>query len=136
RDDEVIFRINVPDRGKVELYSKSGRWLVLHELENKPESPPPFAQTLRRLLDNARVIEVGQRGFDRIAVFRVQRGPDQVDIVFEVFGKGNLVLVKDGTTVTASNPQKFKDRAVQAGEPYQYPAAGIDPLELDRAKLQ
>src|SRR2546422_11690681 len=84
RDDEVIFRINVPDRGKVELYSKSGRWLVLHELENKPESPPPFAQTLRRVLDNARVIEVGQRGFDRIAVFRVQRGPDQVDIGFEV----------------------------------------------------
>jgi predicted ribosome quality control (RQC) complex YloA/Tae2 family protein len=29
-------------------------------------------------------------------------------------------------------PQKFKDRAVQVGEPYVYPAAGIDPLELDR----
>jgi predicted ribosome quality control (RQC) complex YloA/Tae2 family protein len=135
-DDEVIFRINVPDRGKVELYSKSGRWLALHELENKPESPPPFAQTLRRLLDNARVIEVEQLGFDRIAVFRVRRGPENVDIVFEVFSKGNLVLIKDGTTVAALNPQKFKDRAVQVGEPYQYPAPGIDPLELDRAKLQ
>ena len=50
QDDEVIFRINVPNRGKVELYSKAGRWLCLHEVENKPVSPPPFAQSLRRLL--------------------------------------------------------------------------------------
>src|SRR5439155_1762922 len=66
RDDEVMFRINVPDRGKVELYSKAGQWLCLHEVEDKPESPPPFAQTLRRLLDNARVTAVEQRGVVRI----------------------------------------------------------------------
>jgi predicted ribosome quality control (RQC) complex YloA/Tae2 family protein len=132
RDDEVIFRINVPDHGKVELYSKSGRWLCLHEVENKPESPPAFAQALRRLLDNARVTAVEQRGFDRIAVFRIERGPERFDVVFEVFGKGNLVLVRDGTTVAALYPQKFKDRTVQVGEPYKYPAAGVDPLEVDR----
>ena len=71
REDELMFRINVPGRGKVELYSKAARWLCLHEVEDKPESPPPFAQTLRRLLDNARVTAVEQRGLDRIAVFRV-----------------------------------------------------------------
>src|SRR3989442_8805182 len=132
RDDEVMFRINVPDRGKVELYSKAGQWLCLHEVEDKPESPPPFAQTLRRLLDNARVTSVEQRGLDRIAVFRVERGPERFDVVFEVFSKGNLVLVRDGTIVAVMSPQKFKDRAVQVGEPYAYPAAGIDPLELNR----
>jgi len=131
REEEVIFRINVPNRGKVELYSKAGRWLCMHEVENKPGSPPAFAQALRRLLDNARVTAVEQRGFDRIAVFRVERGPERFDVVFEVFGKGNLVLVRDGTTVAALYPQKFKDRSVQVGEPYTYPA-GVDPLELDR----
>jgi predicted ribosome quality control (RQC) complex YloA/Tae2 family protein len=132
REDELMFRINVPGRGKVELYSKAGRWLCLHEVEDKPESPPFFAQTLRRLLDNARVITVEQRGLDRIAVFRVERGPERFDIVFEVFSKGNLVLVREGTIVAAMSPQKFKDRAVQVGERYVYPTAGIDPLELDR----
>ncbi len=29
-------------------------------------------------------------------------------------------------------PQGFKDRKVQVGEPYAFPAAGVDPLELDR----
>ncbi|MGI0149909.1 MAG: ribosome rescue protein RqcH [Thermoplasmata archaeon] len=133
REDEVIVRINVPDRGKVELYSKAGRWLCLYEVENKPESPPAFAQALRRLLDNARVTAVEQRGFDRIAVFRVERGPERFDLIFEVFGKGNLVLVREGTTAAAMSPQKFKDRMVRVGEPYAYPAPGIDPLELDRS---
>ena len=133
RGDEVIIRINVPDRGKAELFSKSGRWLCIHEIENKPDSPPPFAQTLRRLLGNAIVRAVEQRGFDRIAVFRLERGADAFDAVFEVFGKGNLMVVKDGTTVVALFPQTFKDRAVEIGEPYAFPAAGVDPLELDRS---
>src|SRR5467141_3651732 len=115
REDELIFRINVPGRGKVELYSKAGRWLCFHEVEDKPETPPPFAQTLRRLLDNARVLTVEQRGFDRIEVFR----------------KGNIVVVRDGTIIAAQFPQKFKDRNVQIGEPYVYPTPAIDPLELD-----
>src|SRR5436309_13653770 len=66
RDDEVIFRINVPDRGKVELYSKAGQWLCLHEVEDKPESPTQFAQTLRRLLNHARGISTEHGGLDRL----------------------------------------------------------------------
>jgi predicted ribosome quality control (RQC) complex YloA/Tae2 family protein len=135
QEDEVIIRINVPERGKVELFSKAGRWLCIHEIENKPESPPPFAQTLRRLLDNARLVAIEQHGFDRIAVFRVERGPDRFEVIFEVFGKGNLILVRDGTIVAVLFPQKFKDRAIQVGETYVYPTAGIDPLELDRGNL-
>jgi predicted ribosome quality control (RQC) complex YloA/Tae2 family protein len=133
REDELIFRINVPGRGKVELYSKEGRWLCFHEVEDKPETPPPFAQTLRRLLDNARVLAVEQRGFDRIAVFHVERGPERIDVVFEVFSRGNIVVVRDGTIIAAQFPQKFKDRNVQIGEPYVYPTPAIDPLELDRS---
>ncbi len=132
REDEVIFRINVPDRGKVELYSKAGRWLCLHEVEEKPGSPPPFAQTLRRLLDNARLTAVEQQGFDRIALFRLERGPDRFEIIFEIFSRGNLVVGREGKIVAVLSPQKFKDRAVEIGEQYVFPVAGIDPLELDR----
>ena len=131
-EDEVIFRINLVGGGKTELFSKSGRWLCLHEVETKPGSPPPFAQTLRRLLDNAWVKAVEQRGFDRIVVFRLERGPDAFELVIELFSKGNLTIVKAGTTVAALFPQKFKDRAVEVGEPYAFPAGGVDPLELDR----
>src|SRR5947199_419291 len=129
--DEVILRINAPASGRAELFYKAGRWLCLYEVENKPESPPPFAQTLRRLLDNARVRGIEQHGFDRIAVFHLERSGEPIDLVFEVFGKGNLVVVKGAATAAALFPQTFKDRAVRVGEPYRFPEGGLDPLELD-----
>ena len=132
REDEVILRINAPVRGKAELFYKAGRWLCLHEVETKPETPPPFAQTLRRLLDNARVRGIEQRGFDRIAVFHLERSGESSDLVFELFGKGNLVVAKGATIAAVLFPQTFKDRSVQLGEPYRFPEAGLDPLELDR----
>src|SRR5207247_11220654 len=132
REDEVILRINLAGGGKAELYSKAGRWLCLHELETKPISPPPFAQTLRRLLDNARIVAIEQRGFDRIAVFAVERGPDALRLIFEVFGNGNLIVTKGETAVAVQAPQAFKDRKVQVGEPYAFPAAGLDPLGAGR----
>src|SRR5438034_783443 len=135
REDEVILRINAPAGGKAELFYKAGRWLCLHEVENKPESPPPFAQTLRRLLANARIASIEQSGFDRIALFHLEHGGGTVDLVFEVFGKGNVAAVRGGITVAPMYPQTFKDRSVQVGEPYVFPRARIDPLGLDRDAL-
>src|SRR5437867_2709186 len=132
REDEVILRINAPAGGKAELFYKAGRWLCLHEVENKPESPPPFAQTLRRLLANARITNIEQSGFDRIAMFHLEHGGGTVDLIFEAFGKGNVAVVRDDVTVAAMFPQTLKDRSVQVGEPYAVPRAAIDatPIEL------
>ncbi len=132
KEDEVILRINVPGRDRAELYSKSGQWLCLHEVEDKPEAPPAFAQTLRRLLDNGRVTAVEQRGFDRIAVITVERGAETLRIIFELFGKGNLIVTRGDTTIACLSPQSYKDRVVRPDEPYAFPPTGIDPLELDR----
>ncbi len=132
KEDEVILRINVPGRDRAELYSKSGQWLCLHEVEDKPEAPPAFAQNLRRLLDNGRVTAVEQRGFDRIAVIVVERGAETFRIIFELFGKGNLIVTRGDTTVACLSPQTYKDRIVRPDEVYTFPPAGIDPLELDR----
>lgn len=132
KEDEVILRLNVPGREKAELYSKSGQWLCLHEVEQKPESPPAFAQALRRLLGNARIAAVEQRGFDRIVEVTVDRGGEALRIIFEVFGKGNLVLVRRDTTLACLVSASYKDRVVRVNEPYAFPPAGVDPLELDR----
>ena len=133
RGDEVIVRVNLPGRDRVELYSKSGQWLCLHEVEDKPETPPAFAQTLRRLLDNARITAVAQRGSDRIAVFTAEHSGETLRIVFELFGKGNLVVLRGDTTVACMTTQTYKDRVVRVDEPYAFPPAGVDPLDLDRA---
>ena len=132
KEDEVILRLNVPGREKAELYSKSGQWLCLHEVEAKPESPPAFAQTLRRLLGNARITAVEQRGFDRIAIVSVDVRGETFRVVFELFGRGNLIVLRGDTTVACLYPASYKDRIVRPNEPYAFPPSGVDPLELDR----
>lgn len=132
REEDVILRFHVPGRGKADLYFRPGRWLCLHEVEDKPEAPPPFAQTLRRLLDNARVTSVDQRGLDRIATFHVERGGQAYRMIFEVFGKGNLIVARGDETVACLTPQEYRDRTIKVGEPYAFPPVGINPLDLDR----
>src|SRR2546427_12355417 len=88
REDEVILRINAPAGGKAELFSKAGRWLCLHEVENKPESPPPFAQTLRRPLANARITSIEQSGFGRIPMVHPDTGGGTTTHVFRAVGRG------------------------------------------------
>src|SRR2546428_11194266 len=127
REDEVILRINAPAGGKAELFSKAGRWLCLHEVENKPESPPPFAQTLRRLLANARITSIEQSGFDRIAMFHLEHGGGTTRLVFGVFGKGEGVVVGDGVNVAGVFPPTVKGRAGQVGGPHAFPPARNDP---------
>src|SRR2546422_7897366 len=128
REDEVILRINAPAGGKAELFSKAGRWLCLHEVENKPESPPPFAQTLRRLLANARITSIEQSGFDRIAMFHLEHGGGTGGLGFQVVGNRDGVVLRDGVTVAAMFPPTFKDPSGPAGGPYVFPRAGNRPL--------
>src|SRR2546428_11982224 len=90
KEDELTFKVNVPAAGRRELYCRVGRWLCLRVAPEKPETPPPFARALRAHLDNARITAVEQRGFDRIVTVALDRGGR---LVFELFGKGNVVLV-------------------------------------------
>src|SRR5438445_4949367 len=129
--DEVTLRINVPGEDRKELYCKAGKWLVLHKTEETREAPGPFAVALRRSIDNARVVGIEQRGFDRVAIVRLDKGP-VYELVFEMFGKGNLVLVHGGNTVAAMRTQSFKGRQIKAGIVYDFPPPGTNPLDLDR----
>lgn len=130
--DEVALRINVPGRGKVELYCRAGKWLTLYDLAAKPEAPTPFASALRRNLDNARIAKVEQRGFDRVVVVTLEKA-GEVRLVYELFGKGNVVLVRDGNTVAALSTQSYRSRQIRPGIAYDFPPAGTNPLGLDRA---
>jgi len=129
--DEVTLRMNVPGEQRKELFCKAGKWLVLHKTEEERESPGPFAMALRRTIDNARIVGVEQRGFDRVAILHLEKGT-AYDLVFEMFGKGNVVLVEGGNTVTAMRTQSFKGRQIKAGIAYDFPPSGTNPLDLDR----
>jgi len=75
-----------------------------------------------RYLENRRIREVKQRGADRIVIF----DSENIAIIVELFGGGNLVVTKDGVIEFAAKERRFKDRAVATGEPYVFPHESMD----------
>ncbi|MFQ5986383.1 MAG: ribosome rescue protein RqcH [Thermoplasmata archaeon] len=129
-----IFRFHVPGEGKTELYVQPGRWLFLGEGFQKPSQPPPFAQALRKALSNAVIRDVSQRGFDRILLLEWERKTPGT-LVFEMFGRGNLLLLKEGEIEVTLAGGKWKAREVRRGIPYAFPPEGVNLLEISQDGL-
>jgi len=127
REDELVLKVNVPGAGRREVYARVGKWLCLRELPEKPETPPPFAATLRAHLDNAKITAVEQRGFERIVTFSFDRG---TRLIFELFGKGNVVLADADQALAVFRRAAFRDRAIAPGTPYDFPPPTPDPFAM------
>ena len=124
----VLFRINVQGQGKRDVFFKEKKWLYMPA--NKPETPTvpqSFATFLRKYLDNARIGEVCQAGFDRVVTMEVLKTEHDYQIIFEMFGGGNVLLVENGKILNCLIHKTMKDRSVRPGEDYIAPKPRFDP---------
>ena len=126
----VLFRINVQGSGKKELFFKDKKWLYCPPVKPEtPTLPTSFASFLRKYLDNARVNGVRQIGFDRIVEMSLSKSDGDYQLIFEMFGGGNVLLVKDGTILNCLIQKTWRDRKTRPGEPYLMPKSRFDPTE-------
>jgi predicted ribosome quality control (RQC) complex YloA/Tae2 family protein len=126
----VLIRINAPE-GRRELLFKDGKWLHMpKDRPETPDTPSNFAVHLRKMMGNARVQEVRQQGFDRIVTMKLSTKEASYQIVFEMFGDGNLIVVEDGKIVNCLEQKTWKHRDVRIGADYQFPPSRLDPENL------
>ena len=126
----VLFRINVQGEGKKELFFKDKKWLYCPAVKPEtPTLPTSFASFLRKYIDNARIGKVRQIGFDRIVEMELSKSDGDYRLIFEMFGGGNVLLVKDGTILNCLIQKTWKDRKTRPGEPYLMPKTRFDPTE-------
>ena len=127
----VLIRVNVKGEAKKELFLKDGKWFYLApQRPQVPDFPDQFAVHLRKLISNARIESVRQVEFDRIVVIDIMRG-EQYQLVVELFGEGNLLLVKDGKIVNCLFSRRWRHREVRPGAEYLFPPKRFNPLESD-----
>lgn len=132
----VLLRINAPG-GKKELVLQDMRWLyIAPEKPETPDMPSQFAVNLRKYLTNTRIAAVRQREFDRIVVLDLEKGPNQYQLVIELFGDGNLVLVSGGKILNAVHSRKWRHREVRPGLEYSFPPSRFNPLEMDEESFR
>lgn len=119
---EGLYRVKI---GTTEVLVQPGvRMHITKYIE--PAEKERFVEKVEKELDNAKLLSVEQINNDRIIAFNFDRGA----LVFEMFGKGNIVLVKDETTVMAIKHESWSDREIKAGKPYQYPRKPSEGLKV------
>jgi len=131
----LVLAIRTPGEGKSFLHFVIGKWLYRSEESGEmPTKPSDFAMMLRKRIANARITSVRQQGFDRIAVLSLDKD-GAYDLVLEVFGDGNVILVKDGTIVQPLTSHTWKHRDVRAKKTFAFPPAIPDPATVTPAGL-
>lgn len=124
----VLFRLNIQGQGKKELFFEDRKWLYCPS--KKPETPTmpsTFASYLRKYIDNARVGKTRQVGFDRIVEMELTKSDGDYKLIFEMFGGGNVLLLKDGIIQNCLVQKTFRDRKTRPGEQYVMPKSRFDP---------
>ncbi len=126
--NNVLLRINVQGQGKKADFFKDKRWLYLPERKPEtPVTPQSFATFLRKYLDNARIGEIYQAGFDRVVIMEVLKVVLDFQISFAMFGVGTVLVVLDGMRVNCLIHKTMRDRNVRPGEDYIMPKRRFDP---------
>ncbi|MEM0449043.1 MAG: ribosome rescue protein RqcH [Methanomassiliicoccales archaeon] len=124
----VLLRVNVPGVGRREVLLLDQRFLFLaKERPNIPEAPSQFAVHLRKLLSNARITSVRQHQFDRVVVLDVKK-EEEYQVIIELFGDGNLLLVNQSKIINCLVSKTWKHRDVRPGASYEFPPARFNPL--------
>ncbi|MGQ9583358.1 MAG: ribosome rescue protein RqcH [Thermoplasmatota archaeon] len=131
-EPQLVLRMRKPGEGRVELVVEDGRWLYTRgRAPEEPPPPPPFAMLLRKHLEGRRLASVEQRGFERIAILRF----DGCELVLELFGEGNVVLVREGVILRPLRERGWEHRQIRPGQSYSFPPPRRDPRALGESEL-
>lgn len=132
----VLLRINIQGVGKKELVLQDMKWLYLSpERPETPDLPSQFAVNLRKYIANSRVNSVQMREFDRIVVLELERN-GKFQLIIELFGDGNIILVSEGKILNSLLSRKWKSREVKPGLDYSFPSSRFNPLTMDEASFR
>ncbi len=91
-----------------------------------------FARAVRKRIEDSKLLDVRQHGSDRIVIFEFGARGGRYSLVIEMFGKGNLVVIKDGRIEVCYRILEYKDRNVKPGFEYVPPkseSTGLDSLD-------
>lgn len=127
----IAFR--VPAEGRRELVLVPGRYgALLREPASHTEEISPFAKELRRLLTGAVLRSVAEPGGERFLELTFSRTEEtsQLLLAFEIFGTGNLLVVREGRIAAVAYPRRWAHRSVRVGAEYARPPARTDPWSL------
>jgi len=135
--DVVVLRLGRKGGGTGDLTIATGRrFYVSMRPREMPSQPSGFAMVLRKHLNNARLIDIKQLGFDRSIEMIFEHGGGRPRLIVESFRDGNIMLLNpEGVIIRPLTHATYKDRTLRAGMDYTPPPMGEDPTDMTQAHL-
>jgi len=131
----LLLKFRRPSQSPLHLLIEAGRRLHLtsYALE-KPQKPPAFCMALRKYLRNGEVKGIHQHEFERIVTIDISRKEGNFQLISELFGGGNIILVNpENRILQALAYRRMRDRNILRGEVFQHaPPSGRNPLKQSR----
>lgn len=119
---EGVFRLKF---GRDNILIELGTRLHLTKyIEEAPEASN-FTMKIRKELNRKKLTKITQHGKDRIIIFDFE----DTQLIAEMFGEGNLVLVRDGKILAVYSRKKWKGRELIPHAQYAPPPSQTKTLE-------
>lgn len=95
--------------------------------------PSEFTRQIKRHLENSKIIDIRQHGFDRIIEIETNKHM----LIVEFFGDGNLILTEkpNKKILIALKMRSWRHRAIRHNIEYSYPPSYFNPFELNLEQL-
>lgn len=128
--NHVVISVNIPKGAKEHLHIILGKWIYISKQSMEmPKAPSPYAMLLRKYLNNGRITSIEQHEFDRVVLITIQKKA-AYQLVVELFGNGNIVLVSEGKIIQPFTSKSWSHRELKAHAPYIFPPSRMDPREI------
>jgi len=83
------------------------------------EFPTNFALAVRKKIENFKITSIEQYNNDRIIIMKLSKGQTNLNLILEMFGKGNLIITDETFKILlAYKIHTFKDRSINPGAQY------------------
>lgn len=129
----ILLKLHQRSQPPVYLLAEAGKRIHMTSYAVKrPVKPTSFCMALRKHVKNGRITGLHQREFERTVVIHVSTKDGEFQLVLELFGDGNIILVNpENKVLQARFYRKMKDRTVRRGETFQHaPPSGKNPAKL------
>ena len=136
--DELLIRIkDINTKQKETIFVRNGELICITKKQfEAPLKPTTFTMTLRKYLQNGRIMEITQHEFDRIIKLKINKKEGDYVLVIEFFSDGNIILVNpEGKIILPLIKQKWAHRSIKGNVPYITPPSQINPFNLTKEKF-
>ena len=136
--NEIILKIkNQKTKEKDIIFIRNGSLICVTQKDfETPKKPSTFAMTLRKYIQNGRIVGISQIEFDRIIKINIAKKDGVFCLIIELFSNGNIILVDpEGKIILPFIRQTWASRTVKGRELYTPPPPQLNPFDVDKKRF-